>query len=123
MFKLFLCFFSGLILSFISFKILPMTFSLIGVYLSTFFILLSITFLSLYESRLRSANIYNTFIVVALLTVGINFLVEIHGVIVSLCGGILLYASSANITESRNGNFLIHIASILGILVGILIRF
>jgi len=122
-FRLFLCFFYGLVLSFVSFRVLPISFSLIGVYLSTFFILLSITLLGLYESKLRSINAYNAVIMLPFLIISIDFFVNIHGIIISLCGGILLYASSASITENRDRRFFMHISSTLGVLVGILIGF
>ena len=127
MYKLFLCFFSGFVLSSISFRVLPIAFLSIGVYLSALFILLGIIFFSLYESKLKpnDKNFYSLFVAFSLAIIAFDFITNIPAVIISFCGGILLYASSDIINPSYSKGHkyrpLMYFSSIFGIFVGILV--
>lgn len=127
MYPLFLSFISGLTISFISFKVLPLAFALTGLYLSTVFILLGIIFSSSTECKLKlnNFNIYNVSVKMSLLVILISFYFNVSGFLLSFCGGTALYATSHYITTPPNKGyiyiFLARLISSIGIILGIAI--
>lgn len=123
MYKLLVGFYSGLILSFMTFKVLPHAFLLSGVYRSSFFILLGVIFTNYAEKKIifNYISMYKLTCIFSLIVIMCSFFININGIIISFAGGVILYISSGCITLKYNNEFITYLLTIIGGLIGVLI--
>lgn len=123
MYKLLVGFYSGLMLSFITFRVLPHAFTLSGVYKSSFFILFGVIFANYAEKKLNLnfINIYKLTFILSLSVIISGLFIYFNGLIISFAGGIILYTTSGCITPNHNNKFILYLLTIIGGLIGMLI--